>query len=899
MRINKSLSGKYLFFVLACSIFISETVIMLFLDQFPDMLKVNEALVDATLLIIFNFPALYFFVLRPQKQFNETLLEAKECLARKNEELEVDSYIKKNQAFESNLRHGQLLYVIDQLAIFSITDTHGNINYVNKRFCEISGYTEEELLGKNHRLVKSDYHPPEFYKTLWTTIKSGKVWFGTVCNRAKDGSYYWVQATIVPFMDESNHIERYISMRIDVTKQKELEIEALKAAQIKSDFLSTMSHEIRTPMNAIIGMTHLISKTPLSAIQDNYLRKIQSSSQHLLNIINDILDLSKIESGSVLIEAIDFRIDNVLQNIKTLIVDKINDKGLKLIFNIDEKLPIYVNGDPLRLGQVLINYANNALKFTETGTITISIKILDETDKHLLLHLSVTDTGIGLTQEAKSKLFQSFQQADMSTSRKYGGTGLGLSISKQLVGLMGGEVGVESEVGEGSSFWFTVPLKKTKNVFAHKASIKELAGRKILIIGGNQISRHFLGNILASFGLDVTKTSTADKGLTYIKEAVASKESYDIVFINWMISYEVNSSKIIRELKHTSSNIVIITTNGREEVIQDIKKTGIENILLEPVSPSFLFNMTMRLLGEQYDEVDYESQWATTTASLVAPHSLQPIEGACILLVEDNELNQEIAHNLLTQEGLSVDIAQNGFDALSMLDLHTYDLVLMDMQMPVMDGISATVEIRKNMQFSQLPVIAMTANVMQQDKERCFAAGMNDFVTKPIDLEQLFRVLLKWIPHKNTSTASDYDAATMECVDNTTLPRIAGIDVELGLKRILGRKKFYLTMLANYTKNQFDVVQRIRDALSLGDYASAERIAHSTKGLSGNIGATELQKIAAELEVIIRENHALADIEEKLLHFERVQSGILLELNNAMSIPTLTQVTKEKRTILI
>ncbi|HCT99040.1 MAG TPA: hypothetical protein DF614_02885, partial [Methylococcaceae bacterium] len=328
---------------------------------------------------------------------------------------------------------------------------------------------------------------------------------------------------------------------------------------------------------------------------------------------------------------------------------------------------------------------------------------------------------------------------------------------------------------------------------------------------------------------------------------------------------------------------VIITANGREEVIQEIKQTGIENILLEPISLSFLFNMTMRLLGEAYDEMDMASQWTQTPTSQALSQSLRTIEGASILLVEDNELNQEIAYNLLTDEGLHVDMAQNGFDALALLDLNRYDLVLMDMQMPVMDGISATIEIRKKPQLAQLPIIAMTANVMAEDKEKCFAAGMNDFVTKPIDLEQLFHVLLKWISPKHQTVAQNEHEHHHDYADDITLPSIDGIDVEIGLKRILGKKKFYLAMLSSYAQNQATIAQQIREALSKADYASAERIAHSTKGLSGNIGATKLQKMAAELEKMIANKPPQADIDEKLSCFEQEQSGILAALNAAMA----------------
>jgi PAS domain S-box-containing protein len=699
-----------------------------------------------------------------------------------------------------------------------------------------------------------------------------------------------------PIVDESDLRLGAVAEIEDVT-EKERQAKALltafdekkvaeELAQSKANFLANMSHEIRTPMNVIIGMSHLISKTPLSSVQHNYLKKIQSSSQHLLGIINDILDLSKIEAGKVFFEKIDFRIENVLNTVVNLIADKVNDKGLALIFNIDENIPLYLNGDPLRLGQILINYANNAVKFTEKGSITISIQMLEELETEVYLHFSVEDTGIGITKEAKVHLFEAFNQADMSTSRKYGGSGLGLAISKHLVELMDGQVGVESEFGQGSHFWFTVRLKKSSRKFINPLTVQNLKGKRVLVVDYNQISRHILGNMLSSLGLDIDKVSTGKKALRLLQDGAAVGTHYEIIFLNWVMPDEINSLDMMREIQAlslgNSPHIVMVTAYGREEIITEMELAGVENILVEPISASLLFNTTMRLLGETY-EMMVDDEYIEAEQSPDLANALDAIRGALILLVEDNELNQEIAYQLLTEEGFIVEIANNGAEAIRMLPQKNYAIVLMDMQMPIMDGVSATIEIRKNSQFTFLPIVAMTANAMQHDKEKCLVAGMNDYIAKPIDINQLFGVLIKWIPSNNNPSRSEFDSNFLMPVDeDIVIPFIEGLDVELGLKRISGKKKFYVNMLKNYVTNQEKTVPQLRDAMQKDDYAGAEIIAHSAKGVSGNIGAIQLQEMAYELETLIFNKTPLTQLEEKLVIFEHVQSNMIHALKIAL-----------------
>ncbi|HWR41285.1 MAG TPA: response regulator [Patescibacteria group bacterium] len=672
------------------------------------------------------------------------------------------------------------------------------------------------------------------------------------------------------------------------------------ASNAKAEFLANMSHEIRTPLNVIIGMAHLVLKSELDAKQKDHIEKIQSSSQHLLSIINDILDFSKIEMGKLSIENTEFEIYSALDNVVSLIGDKASAKGLELLLEVDPDLPAKLVGDPLRLSQVLINYAGNAIKFTEKGEIVIGVKPVEQTDQDILLHFEVRDTGIGLTEEQRTKLFQSFHQADASTTRKYGGTGLGLAISKKLARLMHGEVGVDSEPGRGSTFWFTARLGKgtaTSKVLLPEPDLRNL---RVLAVDDNDMARQNLVEMLRSMTFRTDEASSGEQALQRIAVADAEQDSYAIVFLDWQMPGGIDGIETVRRMESLSlvhePKRVMITAYGQEEVLNAAEEARFEAVLIKPVNPSLLFDAAMRMLGRQTGDLPRRS---VERESGIKASDLEAVKGARILLVEDNSLNQEVVTEILKEGGFSVDWAKNGKIAVKMVQEQSYDLVLMDMMMPEMDGITATREIRKESRFDRLPIVAMTANAMNEDRDKCLEAGMNDHVAKPIDPEALFLTLFQWLDSrtktgllrpgrkraaiKEEMAAGSTEAASPAEPVPDALAQISGLDSGAGLKRFLNKRDFYEKILREFISVQADTLADIRRQLENGDYKTAERLAHTLKGIAGTIGATGIQQKAGQLEKAIGQGASLTDMEEMLVSATAAVDHLVQQLAAALS----------------
>jgi two-component system sensor histidine kinase/response regulator len=792
-----------------------------------------------------------------------------------------------------------------------VLDKRGAIILCNPRAEEIFQYGSGELQNKNMNDLIPTFTIQNHLNPIGQNSDSTKIndVDSDLKGIRKDQSEFPIEIGLsnLPDLDRKG-ICVCVSVR-DITVSKEAADEIRKAKELaeeatkmKSDFLANMSHEIRTPMNAIIGMSHLTLKTDLTKRQKDYVKKIQGAGQHLLGIINDILDFSKIEAGKLAIEHIEFEFAKVLDNLVNLISEKTIDKGLELIFDIDQNVPKYLRGDPLRLGQILINFGNNAVKFTEHGEIVITAKTIEESDKDVLLYFSVRDTGIGLSSEQKNKLFQSFQQADTSTSRKYGGTGLGLAIAKQLALLMHGDIGVESELDKGSTFWFTARLGK---VSADRSSIlmpkPDLRGRKMLVVDDNKIARRVLGDMLSGMSFKVEQVSSGKHALKSIQKADDAKTPFDVIFLDSRMPDMdgIETAKAIHALPlKKQPHLVMVTAYGIEDVMQEAEEVGLEEILIKPVHASTLFDTVINVLSEQTDKDQGHFYREITTVQ----DSLAAIKGARILVVEDNELNQEVAMGTLADVGFHVEIANNGKEAIEKIEQYEYDIILMDMQMPIMDGVTATKLIRQDERFNNLPVVAMTANAMQQDKDKCLAAGMNDHIAKPIDPDELFRTLVKWIQPKIQHAHPTIPVAIEHTTVDTPLPSslaeskeaipvIPCLDVAAGLKRVLGKRDLYLKILRKYIETQENIVSELRNALDQQDFAGAELVAHTAKGVSSNIGAVELQAIAGDIEQMIRENQSREIIDEKLNVFSEKHALVISAIKAALpdEVPSSNQ----------
>ena len=743
-------------------------------------------------------------------------------------------------------------------------DERGRYMGFNRAYEETFGMRREDLIGKTVREAEylSTQEREHFVSDGEQVVRGGVAIHKEVDLRYADGqihhSLYWLHG----FSRPDGSPGGAIGTVVDISDRQRAEEELRRAKELaeestalKSNFLANMSHEIRTPMNAIIGMSYLALKSGLNARQHDYVSKIQQAGQHLLGVINDILDFSKIEAGKLTVEAQPFVLDRMLESVTDVVAYKAGTKGLELVCDVAADVPPNLVGDSLRLGQILINFANNAIKFTDAGEISIAVRLQSQVADGVTLRFEVRDTGIGLTPEQIERLFQSFQQADTSTTRRYGGTGLGLAICKSLAELMGGEVGVESVYGKGSTFWVALPL--TRGAPARRLLLPpDLRGCRVLVVDDNHTAATVLSDMLEAMGFEVEQAHSGPDALVRLRASMAQRRPFGLLLLDWRMP-GMDGVELAGHIHSLGMDevpkMLMVTAYGREDVMHSARQHGIETVLIKPVNASLLLDTLM-----QPQEHATEGPRRVAATAPVGDELPLEVRGAAVLLVEDNELNQMVAVELLREAGFVVDVAGNGQAAIDCVERKDYDVVLMDMQMPVMDGETATRRLRQNPRFEKLPIVAMTANAMEADRQRCFAAGMNDHVAKPIEPAALWKALARWIrPRAGLGMAPPApadvgDPNEVPPAGDTALPCIDGLNTAQGLQRALGKPGLYGEMLRRFAQGQATVLADLSQALTDGDFILAERLAHTLRSVAANIGAQPVADAAQAVEQSLR-----------------------------------------------
>ena len=686
------------------------------------------------------------------------------------------------------------------------------------------------------------------------------------------GTERWLRCRSAPRRMESGVV--WDGILLDITREREAEL-ALKQAKetaesaerAKSDFLATMSHEIRTPMNTVIGMTRLVQQTPLSPKQRNYLEKVELSANALLSIINDILDYSKIEAGMLALEAVEFALDDILETVSAVTTLRAEEKGIEVVYSIAPEVPRHLRGDPLRLSQVLNNLVSNAIKFTHHGEVVVAIELerpallSTRAPETHILRISVRDTGIGMNAGQISQLFRPFSQADSQTTRRYGGTGLGLAICHRLVQLMGGQFDVQSQIGVGSIFVFTVQMQATATPNIRPQLYRVGAADRVLIVDDNASARDILSTMVRGFGMRTDTVESGDKALAALHMASRSGSPYCLVLMDWrmpgMDGLEV--ARRIREEERLSTTpaVLMVTAYGREEVLRQADRLGLQGLLVKPVTESVLFNSILEIL-QSYGPNHTPAPSLSAPPSMSGMPALQrypQLKGLRVLVVDDNALNREVAADFLELVGVSVETANDGLCALQALEAKTFDIVLMDVHMPNMDGLQATRAIRNTPALSHLPVIALTAQARLEDKDAIEAAGMNAHLSKPIDEFQLYETLCQWLPSAQASAPGPEAAfISADAAPENLQSQQYRVDMQQVQQRFRGNTNLIGRVLNGFFRDFSNAPAQMQEMLQQSQWQDLGMLAHTLKGSLGYLGADALMQEAAEIEALTRQS---------------------------------------------
>ncbi len=806
------------------------------------------------------------------------LQQARESLELRVQErtLDLKKEIVQKTAAKEKLQHSlreleDLKFALDQHAIVARTDERGIITFANDKFCSVSQYTREELLGQDHRILNSHYHSKKFFAGLWETIKSGAVWKGEIKNRAKDGSFYWVDSTIVPFRDGIGKPKQFIVIRMDITGLKQIEEElrtardaAEGASRAKSEFLANMSHEIRTPMNGIIGMTELALDTQLTAEQREYLNMVKTSGASLLTLINDILDFSKIEAGKLDLDVSDFSVRQCIGETLKALGFRAHQKGLELVWRVAPDVPDHLAGDASRVRQVLVNLVGNAVKFTEKGEVVVEIeRDPQSSDAMVVLHFCVRDTGIGIAKEKQDMVFGAFTQADSSTTRKYGGTGLGLAITRRLIDLMGGKLWLESEPGVGSAFHFTIRFEMASAQPAPDyPDPKILSHASILVVDDNETNRIILVEMLGRWGMQVATAKDAREALEILARS-GNREPHFSAVISDLQMPHMDGFEFVENIRKSVQfgeiPVLMLSSSAQQGEHERCRKLDISAYLAKPIQPSELLDAILSALSLHASE---PSQTQDETQEALPQSNWR--QGMKVLLAEDNAVNRTLATRLLQKHGHTVVVVENGRQALDALERETVDLVLMDVQMPEMDGLEATAAIREKEKKtgSHLPIIALTAHAMKGDREKCLAAGTDDYLTKPIRTADLFAAVERL---RNAKTDAAPEAPAI-----TNPPGTSAFDIDAALRHVEGDRDLLDEIVRIFADQCPKTMYEIQNAIRAADLSVLERAAHSLKGSASNLCATGVTQAAAELEESARSGDSSRSREQ----FEALESEV-------------------------